>query len=174
MSDHSGDMPIMTAHNDTLARIMQRHGISQLELATESQLSEPTISRVINGKRVVTPEIIRALWRLTLDTQIISMLTGMSEFSIIRSRDSSLTPEQAECLMVRALGQLMSSYATTPRTDDERAARVQLIDEAINAVLTFRAKVTGSCPAHASANTTQAHRAYRTIQHESHLIDQVA
>ena len=159
MSEHNGDMPIMTAHNEMLARVLERNEISQLDLATEAQISEPTISRIINGKRILSPEVVRAAWRLTHDLDIIAMLTGMNSFTLLRAGKSNLTKAQAECLMVRACSQVMSEYGTKPTTDDQRAERAQLIDEAINSLLIVREKL------YANPQATNAAIAYRRVQH---------
>lgn len=169
--EHEGALPIMSAYNETIATVMDRHGISQAELAARSQLSKPVISRIVNGTRVVSPEVVRGLWELTLDTQIIAMLTGMGSFALLRCGNSSLTKSQAECLMVRACSQVMSEYATSPTTDDQRAERAQLIDEAINSLLIVREKL------YANPQATNAASAYRAVQHpQSHkpTLDAVA
>lgn len=150
-------IPVMTAHNDLIARVLDRHGIQQLTLADECQLSESVISRVISGQRVVSPEIFRALYKLTGDFELITFLVGTNEFAIIKHIYTDLPLEQVESMAVRGLAKILSSNGIKATNDQSRFERVTAIDQLVQTLMTLRAKF-------AAPNTGKPKRtAYRPV-----------
>ena len=146
------DLPVLTAHNELIARVMRRHNIQNLDLAAESQLSESTICRIVKGTRVVTPEVLRALYKLTNDNELITYLFDTKDFTLIKHAGSSLPKAQLECLTVRALAMVMSQTGVHGQTPETNQRRASIIDEAITCLMSLRSKLVNAT-AQSQANT---------------------
>jgi transcriptional regulator with XRE-family HTH domain len=146
------DLPVLTAHNELIARVMQRHEIQSLDLAAESQLSESTICRILKGTRVVTPEVLRALYTLTQDNELINFLFGTKHYTLIKHEGSTLPKAQLECLAVRALSLVMSQTGIGGQTTETNQRRAIGIDEAITSLMSLRSKLVNAT-APTSSNT---------------------
>ena len=170
MTQSSENLPVMKYHNDMFNRVLDRHGITQDQVALESQLSASHISRIASGDRVLSPEVLRALWTLTRDPEILASITGNSTLVAIEPSKHSETPEQIEAMAVRSCARVLNEHGKQPRSPNEAMSRVMEIDHAIGSLAALRVQY-----AHRAA-TTAAHstRGYRTVSHQTHLVDEVA
>ncbi|PCI10404.1 hypothetical protein COB72_03375 [bacterium] len=148
----------MSAHNELIARVLARHNIEQVQLADECQLSESTISRIIHSQRVVTPEVLRALYKLTNDNELIAYLFDTKDFTLIKHINSDLPQQQIESLAVRACAAVLSDTGSKTGTPEDGIKRTSIIDEAITSLMTLRAKL-------APANTGNTKPAFRRVAH---------
>lgn len=169
MSDKHGE-PVMALHNEMIARVMERHNISQKQLAYEAQISTSHISGIISGVRVLGPEVIRALWRMTEDREIIATLTGDNDLCILKPAPNTASDEQISALTVRGCSRVLQDYGTSPRDHDDAMNRVKEIDHAISALSDYRARLTHR----AQTNTSRAVNAYRSAVHPARTLDSVA
>lgn len=149
----------MAAHNDLIARVMHRNNIAQVDLAYECQLSESTISRIIHSQRVVTPEVIRALYKLTEDPEMIAFIFGTPNFALIKHTGSDLSKSQAECLAVIACSKVMSKTGTPSPSRDDRFNRIAMIDKAMTSLAALRSKII--------PNTTTQSTTQRFVKHQA-------
>ena len=162
--------PVMKFHTDMLNRVLDRHRVTQDQLALESQLSASHISRILSGERVVSPEVLRALWKLTRDPEVIASITGDALLVAITPAGPELSQPQADALAVRSCARVLHDHGTPPANAGEAIRRITEIDHAIGALAALRvrhAKLATGAP-------TPAPSGYRTITHQPHLIDQVA
>lgn len=141
MTNSNEDIPIMAAHNDLIARVMHRNNIAQVDLADKCQLSESTISRIISGDRVVSPEVIRALYELTSDPEMLCFLFGGETISLVRPTDEKLTKSQAESRAVIACSSVLIDTGASVGTHDDGIKRMATIDKAINSLADLRRKM---------------------------------
>lgn len=157
-TDHhsDGDSPIMTQHNEMLSRVLDRHQLKQVELASQCQISEAQMTRVIQGSRPVTAEIIRGLWDLTQDPEIVALMIGTKEFSLIKHIGKDLPKSQAEQFVVRACAAVMTDIGSDTSTEDSRLQRASIIEGAVECLLSLRAAVLGI---NTSSSTPKFHRA---------------
>lgn len=170
MSNPHEDAPIMKYHTDMFNRVLDRHGITQDQVALESQLSASHISRIASGDRVLSPEVLRALWQLTRDPEILASITGSAQLIAITPANNELSEQQIDALAVRSCARVLNDHGTPPTNSANAISRITEIDHAIGALAALRAKHAK----HAWGLPAPLASGYRTIQHQSHLIDQVA
>lgn len=151
-----GDNRVMTSHNEMVARVLQRHGIAQVQLADEAGCSESTITRIIQCKRPLTPEVTAALWKLTFDSEIISVLTGDFDIKVIRKPSLVLNLEQAELEAVHACGSVLAGSQLVADDENAIAVRTASIDRAIDSLLALRSNL-AVCHATKSESRTVRH-----------------
>lgn len=152
----------MTQHNEMLSRVLTRHNLKQVELADQCQISEAQLTRVIQGTRPVTAEIIRGLWALTQDNEIVSLLIGTNEFSLIKHIGKDLPKSQAEQFVVRACAAVMTDLGTDTPTEDSRIRRASIIEGAVECLLSLRMAVLGI---NTPSTNLASPKSHRTVTH---------
>jgi transcriptional regulator with XRE-family HTH domain len=68
--------PTMTRDAEVLNRVLERHGLSQAELADLANYSESMMSRVCSGQYAVPAQVFIRLYGKTRDAELLEHMTG--------------------------------------------------------------------------------------------------
>jgi len=185
-SNSNAEIIVMQYHNIVAARVLDRHNLTQDQLAREAQVHPSHLSRMLCGQRTLSPEVLRALWKLTHDPELLDAITGetgtiyIHEASNDDQSQSQSQPQtqQRTSSCVVALSYMLNQCHTPINSDDDRARRVADIDKTMNALASMRSSVLQS-PLPPSTQSTRQTQDHRTVQHTTghttgRMLDHVA
>ncbi|WP_115009514.1 helix-turn-helix transcriptional regulator [Synechococcus sp. N5] len=133
LSSHNSEIPVMRYHNTVAARVIDRHNLTNDQVAREAQLDPSHISRVISGERVLSPEVLRALWTLTRDPELLMAITGDPSITIVAQDEGNASSDiVSECVVTTSY--ILHKCYESLDTDDARVKRVADLDRAIQAL----------------------------------------
>lgn len=168
LSNHNSEIPVMRYHNTVAARVLDRHNLTNDQLAREAQLDPSHISRVLSGERVLSPEVLRALWKLTRDPELLMSITGDPSITIVaQDQESESIADIASRCVVTTSYILHKSYEPI-HNDDARVKRVADIDRAIQALCAHKGQLLNQLELTPTPNTQP------TQQRSGHKLDYVA
>lgn len=76
--DHEPMSSEIQHDSDVCQRVIGRHGVSQRDLARESGIADGQLSRYLSGQYPLPVSVFAALWRLTRDADLLSILNAPS------------------------------------------------------------------------------------------------
>lgn len=69
--------PVIMPNNAVvIRRVMDRHNLRNLDLACATGMSESQISRMLSGQATISLEVMRSVWQLTSDHELIALAFG--------------------------------------------------------------------------------------------------
>lgn len=135
------------ADAELLLRVLARHDIPQRDLARACNMLDGTLSRILSGTYPVTLKVLRALFDITGDTELVELLSTRHHTVIAVPSTGDRSPDLHHAFMEaqQATHEVMSGVSTlltrTP-TDTDRSVTNQRIDKAIAALQRLRRAAT--------------------------------
>jgi transcriptional regulator with XRE-family HTH domain len=178
MSNHNSETPVMRYHNTVAARVLDRHNLTNDQLAREAQLDPSHISRVLSGERVLSPEVLRALWTLTRDPELLVAITGDPSITIVADEQGDAQSADILTRCVVTTSYILHKSYEPLDNDDARVQRAADLDRAIQALSAHKRQLLTQLD-HAPTSPTQRPSSsrsapYRTVSHPSGKFDAVA
>lgn len=135
------------ADAEQLLRVLARHDIPQRDLARACNMLDGTLSRVLSGTYPVTLRIVRALFDMTGDTELVELLSTRRHAVIAVPSTGDRSPDLHHAYMdaQQAVHEVMtgvSALLTRPPNDNDRSVTDQRIDRAIAALQRLRRAAT--------------------------------
>lgn len=129
-----------------IVRVLHRNNLRNLDLADATGLSESTISRMVNGHATVSLEVVRALWQLTNDNELVSIALGDPHAVVVSMNDQ--TPRPQTFYSQRALASCAALVSTLTRDEPRvsKQAMRQLASDTIAALHLFRNTIDCTTP----------------------------
>jgi transcriptional regulator with XRE-family HTH domain len=168
MNDHQ-EISVMQYHNIIAARVLDRHDLTQDQLAREAQIDPSHLSRMLRGERTLSPEVLRALLKLTRDPELLAAITGEPGIIYLYNAEGDGDPGELKANCVVSLAYMLNQCHTPISSDDDRMRRVADIDQTMSALASMRSSLLSS-----PLPSTQQPRERRTVKHPPNVIDQVA
>lgn len=168
MNDHL-EISVMQYHNLVATRVLDRYNLTQDQLAREAQVCHSHLSRMLSGERTLSPEVLRALWKMTHDPELLDAITGETGTIYIYDRKGDGDPDELKANCIVSLAYMLNQCHTPITSDDDRIQRVADIDKTMSALASMRSSLLSS-----PLPSTQQPRERRTVKHPPNVLDEVA